>query len=126
MAEVLGHSERVAVPEAGASLIKVVWSNTTPPRSPRKHRPRPWRHIPGETFQAVVHLPGPHAGRDGPGNDVGEGVFADEGSEFVLAMIYIPNDPALRNAFFPHNTGDAAVATGFLTEPGVIFTPEKS
>jgi toxin ParE1/3/4 len=29
MAEVLGHSERVAVPDAGASLIKVVWSNTT-------------------------------------------------------------------------------------------------
>jgi toxin ParE1/3/4 len=28
MAEILGHLERVALPKAGASLTKIVWSNT--------------------------------------------------------------------------------------------------
>ena len=39
----------------------------------------------------------------------------------MTAMIDIANDPGLRNPLLRHDTGDTAVAAGFLAKPAVDF-----
>ena len=59
---------------------------------------------------------GVQARRHRPGDDVGEPVLADEGSELLHAVLDIAHHPGLRDAVGLGDALDAAMAAGFLAE----------
>ena len=78
----------------------------------REHRSQPRRHVTREALEAGVGVVGPQARRHCPGDDVGESVLADEGSELLHAVLDIAHHPGLRDAIGLGDALDAAVPAG--------------
>src|ERR1700730_15209580 len=77
------------------------------------------RHVAHEAFEAAVHLFGPHARWNRPGNEVGDAVFSHEGCQLLHAVLDVAYHPCLRDAGLPRVARNAAGGALVLVEAAI-------